>query len=587
MALDGSFKTNDYNGRYLLFTWVATQNISNNSSTITWVLRGAGQTPNNIYYTSGNFKVVIDGETVYSSAARINLSQTTVVARGTKTIHHSADGTGSFSASAEAGIYTVAVNCKGSGTFTLDKIPRGATLLTAPNFNDEQNPTITYSNPIGNAATALQAVIGDGSIIKIAKDISKTGTSYTFNFTEAERAILREMVEYGSTTTLTMRIITTIGSDKLYSTRNVQFTIKDGTPLINPTAVDSGQISITLTGDVNTMIKGYNVIKCAVNPTARKGATIVSSSITCGSKTVNSSNATFSYVENNEFTFTATDSRRNTVTQVITLPMYDYGKPTCNIQTELSLNESDNTKVNISFVVSGEYYRGTLGLVRNALMLNWKLYDGTNTVISDGSIGLDNSGNENAYEAYNVEYDIEELLDYKGSYVVEVQAIDTTTFEAVATSKVLKAVPVFDWGENDFNFNVPVTIEGALLLDYVVEQGTTSMGSNGTWYWSKWKSGKAECYGCRNYGNVGVSSAWGNTFISTTFTQDLPYGLFKETPQVMDIRIVKTDNGAGWIITENATGASATSTGKFAICRATSYNIQQAYIGFNIIGRWK
>ncbi len=587
MALDGSFKTNDYNGRYMIFSWVATQNVSNNSSTITWVLRGAGETTNGTYYTAGNFKVVIDGETVYSSTKRINLSQSTVVARGTKTIHHHADGTRSFSASAEAGIYTVAVNCRGSGTFTLNTIPRGATLLTAPNFNDEENPTITYSNPIGNAATALQAVIGDGSIIKIAKDISKTGTSYTFNFTEAERAILRKMVEYGSTTTLTMRIITTIGSDKLYSTRNFQFTIKDGTPIINPTAVDSGQISITLTGNVNTMIKGYNVIKCAVNPTARKGATIVSTSITCGSKTVESSNATFSYVENNEFTFTATDSRHNTVTQVITLPMYDYGKPTCNIQAGLSLNESDNTKVNISFTVSGEYYKGSLGLVRNALILKWKLYDGTNTVINDGTIGLDNSGNENTYETYNIEYDIEELLDYKGSYVVEVQAIDTTTFEAIATSKVLKAVPVFDWGENDFNFNVPVTIEGNLLLDYVVEQGTASMGSNGTWYWSKWKSGKAECYGCCNYGDVAVSAAWGSLFLSTTFTQNLPYGLFKETPQHMDIRIVKTNNGAGWIITENNTGASATSTGKFAVCRATSYTIQQAHIGFNIIGRWK
>lgn len=130
MALSGSFNTTAYSGRYLTFSWTATQNVAANTSTISWRLVGAGTGSG--YYVSGNFKVVIAGETVYQSATRIELRVGTVVATGTKTLTHNSDGTKTFSASAEAGIYTVAVNCRGSGNFTLNTIPRAST-VTATN----------------------------------------------------------------------------------------------------------------------------------------------------------------------------------------------------------------------------------------------------------------------------------------------------------------------------------------------------------------------------------------------------------------------------------------------------------------------
>ena len=578
MALEGSFKTNDYNGRYLLFTWVATQDISNNSSTITWVLRGGGKAKYS-YYTSGNFKLVIDGETVYSSAARINLGENTVVASGTKKIYHYADGTRSFTASAEAGIYTVAVNCTGSGSFALDNIPRGATLLTAPNFNDEQNPTITYSNPIGNAATTLQACIGNGTNIKIWKDLNKTGTSYTFNFTEAERAVLRDLVEYGSTTTLTMHIITTIGSEMLYSTRNFQFTILNGTPLINPTAVDTGQVSVTLTGDINTMIKDYNVIKCAVNPTARKGATIVSTSITCDGKTINGSNGTFSYVNSNQFTFTATDSRRNTVTQVITLPMVEYVKPSCSIEAELTLNTNDNTKVNISFKLRGVWYNGNFGQKQNKLTLSWRLLNGSNTVATNGTITLDTPGETDLFESYIEEYAIPIDFDYKGSYTVVCDVEDLTTDPITVTSKVLKALPVFDWGENDFNFNVPVKING-VEIDYIVEQGT----KNG-WSYRKWNSGKGECWKILTV-NMAVDRAWGSLYISDSISrQNYPFPFINKPVENVTIQ----GNAPVWIITgSNGNGVNgAYASAMYHLMSPGSAASAEHYISYYCIGNWR
>ena len=145
MATSGSFKTSAYDGRYLVFSWSRTStNVASNTTTISWKLMGDGGS--SAWYTSGNFKVVIDGETVYSSSARIPLYDGTTVASGSFTFKHNADGSKSFTASAQAGIFTVAVNCTGSGSFALDAIPRASqpSCVTWPehtqnvgNFGDE------------------------------------------------------------------------------------------------------------------------------------------------------------------------------------------------------------------------------------------------------------------------------------------------------------------------------------------------------------------------------------------------------------------------------------------------------------------
>lgn len=126
MASSGSFNTTGYEGRYLTFSWQVTKtDIENNKTTISWTLTGAGTGEVN-WYKAGNFSVYIDGFRVYTSATRIKLYDGTPVVSGTHTFTHNNDGSRSFEAYAEAGIYTVAVNCSGSGKFTLDAIPRAS-----------------------------------------------------------------------------------------------------------------------------------------------------------------------------------------------------------------------------------------------------------------------------------------------------------------------------------------------------------------------------------------------------------------------------------------------------------------------------
>ena len=150
MALSGTLNSSNYDGRYIQFKWTATQNVANNTTTISWTLKGAGQGSVN-FYKAGAFKVVIDGATVYSTSAdnRITLYNGTEVASGTKTITHKSDGSRTFKVRIEAGIYYTAVNCTGETTFTLDNIPRASTFkVSSASVDMGSTVTFTISRPV-------------------------------------------------------------------------------------------------------------------------------------------------------------------------------------------------------------------------------------------------------------------------------------------------------------------------------------------------------------------------------------------------------------------------------------------------------
>lgn len=364
MASNGSFNTSGYNGRYLQFYWsIKSQSIANNQTTISWSLTGKG-TASSSYYKAGNFKVVIDGTTVYSSATRINLYNGTVVASGEYTMTHNAQGQRSFSASAEAGIYTFAVNCTGSGSWSLTDIPRQATITSAPNFNDEQNPTINYSNPAGNNVTSLQACISlTGAISDIAyRDISKIGTSYTFNLTTAERNVLRQATTTSKTRTVYFYIKTVIGGNTFYSNVGKTLTITNANPTIQSiTYKDNNTTTSNITGNNQIIIQNNGVllfnfstvnalkyatlsnIKVTLNGVTKtlnlSGTSVASTSLNFG--TINTSqNATASIV--------LTDSRGNTTTYSKNITIASWTLPTAIITCQRKSNFYSETDINVN-----------------------------------------------------------------------------------------------------------------------------------------------------------------------------------------------------------------------------------------------
>lgn len=361
MASSGSFNTSGYSGRYLRFEWsVKSQSVATNSTVIHYVLKGAGGSTTS-WYQSGNFKLVIDGRTVYSSSTRIRLYNGTVVTEGDFTLNHTSDGTRSFGAYAEAGIYYVAVNCSGSGSWSLPTIARGAVISSAPNFNDNQSPTVNYTNPAGTAVSSVQIAIVNPSNVNTVycayRDISKTGTSYTFNFTQAELQTFYTATANSKTLAVRFRIKTVIGGTTLYSDADRTLTMVDCYPVFNASYIDTNATTVAATGDNQLIVQKLSNLRISVaNAATFKGATVktakctimntdYTANISNGSATLNI--GTVNSSSNLTVPVTVTDSRGYYATLNLTIRILAWSAPTADINLAREAGFYTNTYITV------------------------------------------------------------------------------------------------------------------------------------------------------------------------------------------------------------------------------------------------
>ena len=586
--------------------WSSTANTSSNSSTVSAYLQikcGAGNYTRRLVYnltaftTSGNELAWKDSGTTHIETNITNSWKTLLST--SFTVSHWDDGSyalylgGTISAN-NGELITNKVNPNYLGTRVwLDTIPRSATITTAPNFNDEQNPTITYSNPAGNNVTSLQACISLNTTKDdiLYRDIPTTGTSYTFNLTEAERDVLRKATLNGSDKRKVWFYVRTIvGETTYHSSLEKELTIINATPEVNAYWWDSDADCYALTNDNEVFIKGYSNLSYMLSATPKKHATI-----TKYTSTVDYTHTSTTPMDGNQdahwnitkdkITLTATDNRGLVGKMESPIYMIDYFPPTCGFSaSNIELDEESGTTASAHVEVSGEFFNEKFGPngVQNQLKIEI-LHTGLDDWFELPDILWGDGVDGNTYKA---SFDVNGL-DYQKTITFQFRVSDKLISNITTEEKTLKLFPIFDWSDEDFNFNVPVTIQGNKLNDFVVSTGTASMGSNGTWYWSKWASGKAECYGVRNYGNMAVTTAWGSLYQSDYFSQSLPSGLFVAAPQAISIDFYSTTNTAyGWI-TKGGSVPTATNTGQFFVTRGTGTTLSAAHISFNVIGRWK
>lgn len=175
MALNGTLNTTSYEGMYYTFTWNATQNISNNTSTIKWTVKSSGSFKGWIAERTVNVK--INDLTEWSKTDRVERRISETVASGSFTVNHSADGTGSFKAYVEAALHGPSVNVKSANTtFTLNQIAR-ATIPTISASTVEMGSALTISCPRSSDLFkhTLTYTFGDASGT-IGTDVATTRT---------------------------------------------------------------------------------------------------------------------------------------------------------------------------------------------------------------------------------------------------------------------------------------------------------------------------------------------------------------------------------------------------------------------------
>ena len=373
-----------------------------------------------------------------------NVTQT--LASGQITVTHNSDGSlnmpynvsvPNVKASNKYGVPAMAL----SGNWALTAIPRAATITAAPNFTDEQNPTITYSNPGGNAVTSLQACIADeNGGVQFAKyrEISKTGTSYQFVLTNAERNALYAATPNSKTLKVRFYIRTTIGGTVYYNYSAVKtLSIVNANPIVSTSAVDTNSTAIALTGDNTKFIKYYSNVKVTATATAQKGATITS---TTGAGTYNK-------VTKNSWDVVATDSRGNKTEKPASGTLIPYVKLTCNIE-----NTKPDASGNMTVRCGGSYFNGSFGAVTNTLTVQCRYKPAGGTYSDWYTMTINKNGNYyGAYYTFTIP-----SFNYLSTYTFQCQAVDKLA-TANSTENSAKSTPVFHWGENSFVFEVPVT----------------------------------------------------------------------------------------------------------------------------------
>lgn len=587
MATTFTLQTSAYDGRYMKLTCSQTKDVANNTSTISWKLESIGGSVN--YYYTGPTTLTIGGVEVYTqSRVGETFPGSKGSVSGTLKVSHNTDGSKSVSITLSTAIYYKAISSY-SGTWTMDSNPRKATIIAASDFNDEVavGPTVSFSNPAGNNVTKLEICIaadGTNPTVGYKTITNKTGTSYQFTLTNAERVALRKSITSGSSRKITYILRTTIGS--YVDTHKVEktLTLINHTPVVAVGIVDNNPDTVELTGNSSVYIKGHSTAQYVISATPRKEATITG--YLCNGAATNATDAILN-VSSNPIILGATDSRGNTTTQTVSLSMIDYVDVSCSQKIKIELDGETTAKITVS--VEGHYFNGSFGNRNNELFIT-VYYKEVGASSWAGSVPI-TEAHTPTYDgnAYSLTAALPTVFDYSKAYVFETVVEDALT-SAYSGEYPARLTPVFDWSNNDFKFNVPVKINGDLVVsgtisgissDYIVEQGTKS-----NWTYRKWNSGVMECWR-RLQITQNVSSTWGSLYTSGSIAStNLTYPFaFTETP-MLTTNLMPFGSG-GILMASGSAFGSATQTGPLEIARGTSASGVQFLINYYAIGRWK
>lgn len=494
MATSGTIKTDVLDKSYFWVQWSqSSQSVENNSTTINW---SCGFNPGRQYYTNAikMNAVTINGVEVYSGGTYSNITdyENRTFASGTLKIAHNSDGSKSFTISGFSGwIYDSGTTYASAQSFALTTIPR-ASSVSCSAADIGSNVTISISRASSSFTHTL--TYGFGSLSgTIATKTSSTSISWALPTTFYAQ-IPNAKNGTGTITCQTYNGSTLIGSKTCSFVAAANEAASK--PTLAPTVVDSNTTTTALTGDSSKFIKYYSNASVTTGAAARNSSTLKSQKIVCGAKSLATASGTISAVESGLFTFSATDSRGYTTTQIVNKTLIEYVKLTCSMEAAAA-----TTGGVAKLKVSGNYWNGNFGKVENTLTVQYryKVQDDTYSDWIDADSTISKSSN-----IYNTTISISGL-NYLNTYVFQVRAIDKLA-AIQSDEQTRKTTPVFDWSKDDFNINGTLkvngnaTIQGDLSVkklqidnkevDYIVEQGTS-----GIWTYRKWNSGLAEYWG--------------------------------------------------------------------------------------------
>ena len=426
------------------------------------------------YYLDGTITVagstaVSMSSSAGSHAVRISALSTFATAGGTlgsvSGITHNTDGSKSITISASLHGYTLDGTqgsgwaASGSKAVTLATIPRAST-IGATDANIGAVSMIAVARKSSNYTHTIQYQFGslsgyitaEGGISTDAVKLTETSISFivpTSFFAQIPNAKAADC---------TLTCITYSGSTQIGAAQTCKFTCTAAqatcAPAVSGTVVDDNAATAALTGNPAKLVRYHSTALCTITAAAKNSATIVSKTI--GGVAVSGNTRSIENVETGAVTFSATDSRGYTSSVTVENTLVAYVQVTNNATAQ----RTDPTSGNAVLSLSGAWFNGSFGAEANALTAQYRINGG-----SWVAVPLTYDG-----DSYTATVNLSGLT-YTESFKIEVMVTDALESVTKAVT-ILPGIPVFDWGESDFNFNVPVKFNGATLLDLVYPVGS-------------------------------------------------------------------------------------------------------------------
>ncbi len=225
-------------------------------------------------------------------------------------------------------------------------------------------------------------------------------------------------------------------------------------PAVSGFVVDGNERTRELTGDDSILVRFMSEGVCTLQAEAKHGASILKKQI--AGQSAEEDQIRISGFEQERVTFSVTDSRGYTEEYVHSCEVIPYIK----LSVDATAQRQDAGGQAMVYI-SGDCYGGSFGASHNLLTVEVSV-DGGESFVAEATVS------ENRYYAF-AEL---ENMDYTRVYGITVRVRDSL-MQVEKRVILKKSVPVFDWGEGDFAFHVPVQLDDPLSL----ESGGTGCGT--------------------------------------------------------------------------------------------------------------
>ena len=243
------------------------------------------------------------------------------------------------------------------------------------NFDIDNGITLNFTNPSGSVVD-LYLESPNGTV-----RVTRTGITnpYVLELTPEEKNILFGLAPTSNSLAVRFRLRT---ADTYDSNKDGIATISNANPIFNNfTYEDINPITLALTGNSQTIIKGYSTLRAIISTSnkavAQKGATMDKYRLVVGSKQIDVDysdssdvNLELENIDNNVFIVYAIDSRGNSTTKQISPTEYiAYSKVVLsNGQAERTGGIGDETTLKFN----GTFYNVDFGSSSNSLTITYK-----------------------------------------------------------------------------------------------------------------------------------------------------------------------------------------------------------------------